>query len=202
MVKTISKILSYIFHPLLIPTWFVLMLYYTNPFSFAGTSALLSILNVTFQTFLMPFIAIIMLIKLELVSSIEIDDKKQRIIPLIITIIFYIWFYKASQSLKYPFIMSIFMLGATVSLFLSFFINIFHKLSLHMVGISGALTAVMLLVFISSTDMSTYFLLLIILAGAIATARLYLNTHTMREVYSGFLVGMTGQVFGLMLYHP
>lgn len=202
MVKTISKILSYIFHPLLIPTWFVLMLYYTNPFSFAGTSALLSILNVTFQTFLMPFIAIIMLIKLELVSSIEIDDKKQRIIPLIITIIFYIWFYKASQSLKYPFIMSIFMLGATVSLFLSFFINIFHKLSLHMVGISGALTAVMLLVFISSTDMSTYFLLLIILAGAIATARLYLNAHTMREVYSGFLVGMTGQVFGLMLYHP
>jgi len=42
----------------------------------------------------------------------------------------------------------------------------------------------------------------IVLTGAIATARLYLGAHTMKEVYLGFLAGMIGQVFGLILYHP
>lgn len=200
VVKNISKILSYIFHPLLIPTWFILLLLYSNPFSFAGMSILLTVLNVTFQTFLMPFIAILLLIKLDLVNSVELQDKQQRIIPLVITIIFYLWFYKASQSLKYPVVMSIFMLGAVVSLCLSFVINIFQKLSLHMVAISGALTAVLLLVFISPSDVSYYFLALVVLTGAIASARLYLNAHTMREVYTGFMVGMFGQVAGLFLY--
>ena len=71
-----------------------------------------------------------------------------------------------------------------------------------MVGISGALTAIMLLVFISPADVSYYFLLLIVLTGAVATARLYLNAHTIKEVYAGFIVGMIGQIFGLILYHP
>ena len=200
VVKNISKILSYIFHPLLIPTWFILLLLYSNPFSFAGMSVVLTVLNVTFQTFLMPFIAILLLIKLDLVNSVELQDKQQRIIPLVITIIFYLWFYKASQPLKYPVVMSIFMLGAVVSLCLSFVINIFQKLSLHMVAISGALTAVLLLVFISPSDVSYYFLAIVVLTGAIASARLYLNAHTMREVYTGFMVGMFGQVAGLFLY--
>jgi hypothetical protein len=163
-------------------------------------SVVLTVLNVTFQTFLMPFIAILLLIKLDLVNSVELQDKQQRIIPLVITIIFYLWFYKASQSLKYPVVMSIFMLGAVVSLCLSFVINIFQKLSLHMVAISGALTAVLLLVFISPSDVSYYFLAIVVFTGAIASARLYLNAHTMREVYTGFMVGMFGQVAGLFLY--
>lgn len=175
-------------------------MYYTHPYAFAGTSVVLSIANVFFQTFFMPFIAIVMLIKLDLVNSIEIDDQKQRIIPLIITIIFYIWFYKVSRTLQYPKIVSVFMLGAVIALFISFFINIFHKLSLHTVAISGMLTVVLLLVFISITDMSYYFLVMVVLCGAVASARLFLNAHTMRQVYTGFMVGMFSQILGLLLF--
>ncbi len=46
------------------------------------------------------------------------------------------------------------------------------------------------------------FLAAILLTGAIASARLYLQAHTVKEVYVGFLVGMLGQVFGLFLHHP
>lgn len=198
--KATSKIISYAFHPLLIPTWFVLLMYYTHPYAFAGSSVVLSIANVVFQTFLMPFIAILLLIKLDLVNTIEIDDQKQRIIPLIITIIFYIWFYKVSRTLQYPKIVSVFMLGAVIALFISFFINVFHKLSLHMIAVSGMLTIILLLIFISITDMSNYFLIAVILCGAVATARLYLNAHTMREVYTGFMVGMFSQILGLLLF--
>jgi hypothetical protein len=129
-------------------------------------------------------------------------DPKQRIIPLVATIIFYVWGYLVTRKLNFPYMVGVFMMGTLVSLFIAFFINVFSKISLHMVGISGALTAVMLLVMISPVDIGYYFIGTIVLTGAIATARLYLGAHTMKEVYMGFLAGMVGQVFGLILYHP
>ncbi|MDB5226849.1 MAG: hypothetical protein JWN78_1042 [Bacteroidota bacterium] len=199
--KIISTILSYIFHPLLIATWMVLFLLYTNPYSFAGMSHPVVIAIVWVNTFMFPAIAILLMRKLGLVSDIEIPDNKQRIIPLVASIIFYVWAYLAIRKTNYPYIMGVFMMGTLVSLFLSFVINVFYKLSLHMVGMSGALIAIMFLLLFSQTDLSYFFLAMLVLTGAVATARIYLNAHTLQEVYTGFLVGMFGQVIGLLLYH-
>lgn len=202
MIKILSKLLSYLFHPLLMATWFVLLLLHTNPYSFAGMSTKVVVAVVFINTFMFPAIAILLMRKLGFVSSLEMPDHKQRIIPLVATIIFYVWAYLAIKKINFPFVMGVFMMGTLVSLFIAFFINVFSKISLHMVGISGALTAVMLLVMISPVDIGYYFIGTIVLTGAIATARLYLGAHTMKEVYMGFLTGMIGQVFGLILYHP
>lgn len=181
-------------------TWFVILLLYTNPFSFAGISSGVVIAVVFINTFMFPAISILLMKKLDFIESLEMPDHKQRIIPLVATIIFYVWAYLATRKINFPYMMGVFMMGTLVALFTSFVINVFYKISLHMVGVSGVLTAVMLLVFISPSDMSYYFLGVIILTGAIATARLYLNVHTVKEVYIGFLVGIFGQIFGLFLF--
>ena len=128
-------------------------------------------------------------------------DNKQRIAPLIITIVLYVWMYLVFKSKNFPPLAMVFMLGVIISLFISFTINVFHKLSLHMVGISGALTIIMLLLLVSESDMRYYFVAGVILTGAVASARLYLNAHTVKEVYTGFLVGMFGQVLALMFLY-
>lgn len=199
--KTSSYILSYLFHPLLMPTWMILLLLYTNPYAFAGMSPLIVISIVAINTFFFPFIAILMMKKLGLVETLHIPDNKQRIIPLVATIIFYVWAYLAMRKTNFPYLMGVFMMGTLVSLFVSFFINVFYKLSLHMVGMGGALTALLFLLLFSQTDLSYYFLAMVILSGAVASARLYLNAHTLQEVYTGFMVGMFGQVLGLFFYH-
>lgn len=201
MIRILSKIISYVFHPLLMTTWFVLLLLYTNPFSFAGLSSGIVIAVVFINTFMFPAVAILLMRKLDFIEDLEMPDHKERIIPLVATIIFYVWAYLATRKINFPYMMGVFMIGTLVSLFASFVINVFYKISLHTVGVSGMLTAMMLLVFISPSDMSYYFLGMIVLTGAIATARLYLKAHTMKEVYAGFLVGMFGQVFGLFLFH-
>lgn len=200
--KILSKILSYLFHPLLMTTWFTLLLLYTNPFSFAGLSSGIVIAVVFINTFMFPAISILLMRKLGFIEDLEMPDHKQRIIPLVASIIFYVWAYLATRKINFPYMMGVFMMGVLVSLFASFVINVFYKVSLHMVGVSGALTAIMLLVFVSPSDLSYYFLAMILLTGAVASARLYLGAHTMKEVYVGFLVGMFGQVFGLFLFHP
>ena len=200
--KILSKILSYIFHPLLITTWFTLLLLYTNPFSFAGLSSEIVIAVIIINTFMFPAIAILLMRKLGFIEDLEMPDHKQRIIPLVATIIFYVWAYLATRKINFPYMMGVFMMGTLASLFIAFVINVFYKISLHMVGISGVLTAIMLLVFVSPSDMSYYFIGIILLTGAVATARLYLGAHTLKEVYMGFLVGMIGQIFGLFLFQP
>jgi len=202
VIKILSKILSYLFHPLLMTTWFTLLLLYTNPFSFAGLSSGIVIAVVFINTFMFPAISILLMRKLGFIEDLEMPDHKQRIIPLVASIIFYVWAYLATRKINFPYMMGVFMMGVLVSLFASFVINVFYKVSLHMVGVSGALTAIMLLVFVSPSDLSYYFLAMILLTGAVASARLYLGAHTMKEVYVGFLVGMFGQVFGLFLFHP
>lgn len=178
-------------------------MYFTNTYWFIGIdfANINPIIPVFLYTFLFPAIAILMLRKLDFIDSLEMPDPKQRIIPLIITIILYLWTFMLFKNKNFPILLRIFMMGTLASLFISFVINVFHKLSLHMVGISGALIAILLLTMVSSTDISLIFLLMIIITGLVATARLYTEAHTLREVYTGFLVGIFGQMIGLMLVH-
>ena len=165
-------------------TWITILMFYTNSYWFIAIDFgnINPIVPVFLYTFVFPAIAILML-------------------PLIITIIFYLWTFMLFKSKHFPVMMRIFMFGTLASLFISFVINIFHKLSLHMVGISGALISILLLTMVSRVDISYVFLLMIIITGLVATARLYVQAHTMREVYTGFLVGIFGQMIGLMFIH-
>lgn len=201
VIRILARILSYILHPLLLPTWMLLLLLYTNPYSFAGMPIQMLIAMVFINSFMFPAITILLMKKLGFIESLEMPDTKQRIIPMIATIVFYIWAYMAVKKTNFPFMMGVFMMGAVASLLLAFFINVFHKISLHMVGISGVLTSVMLLLLFSQTDVSYLLLLVVVLTGAVASARMYLGAHTLHEVYSGFLVGMFGQIIALFLYH-
>lgn len=199
--RSVSKIISYVFHPLLIPTWMILLLVYTNPYAFAGMSVQAAVAIIAINTFMFPAISILLMRKLGFLESLEMPDSKQRIIPLVATIIFYVWSYMAVRKTNFPYMMGVFMMGTLASLFLSFFINVFQKLSLHMVGISGALTSVLFLMLFSQSDVSYIFLAMVVLTGAVASARLYLGAHTPQEMYTGFMVGIFGQVLGLFLYH-
>ena len=182
-------------------TWFTILLFYTNPFSFAGLPAGIVLSVIIVNTFMFPAISILLMRKLGFIDDLEMPDHKQRILPLIATIIFYVWAYLAIRKINFPYMMGVFMMGTLISLFVSFLINVFYKISLHMVAAGGALTAMMLLVFVSPADMSYYFLIMILLTGTIASARIYLNAHTLKEVYAGFMAGMFGQVLGLLFFH-
>ena len=102
MIKILSKILSYLFHPLLMTTWFTLLLLYTNPFSFAGLSSGIVIAVIFINTFMFPAISILLMRKLGFIEDLEMPDHKQRIIPLVASIIFYVWAYLATRKINFP----------------------------------------------------------------------------------------------------
>jgi membrane-associated phospholipid phosphatase len=39
-----------------------------------------------------------------------------------------------------------------------------------------------------------------VLTGFVATTRVYLGAHNLMQVYTGFLVGIMGQIFGIFFF--
>ena len=149
MVKALAYTISVLFHPLLIPSYALITLLAINPFMFGvnniwGNEIIL--LQVFLSTFLLPSFSLLMLRQLDFIKSIELEDREDRIIPFIVIGIFYIglavFFIKTPNHS--PLILSAFILGATISLWVSFIINLFTKISLHAVGIAGLLAIVVL----------------------------------------------------------
>ena len=129
MSKTVSHILSVVFHPLLLLTYMVIIILAINPYAFGVNrviGALPVILAIFATTFVLPAFGTLMLKWLGFIDSVQLTDSKERIGPFLITGILYLWAFRSMyQNDLVPLVYTSFMLGATIALFLSFFINLF-----------------------------------------------------------------------------
>ncbi len=220
MLKTLAQVISFVFHPLLIVTYMLILLLLVNPYLFGvnhigdGQSVLL-IIRTFFSSFLIPAVAVVVMRFLGLVQSLDLKERTDRIGPYIITGVFYSWlFINFFNSPKIPTAFASFVLGATIGLFLAFFINIFSKISAHAVGMGGLAGMVIITMMLFSYDtfivesaligsveisMNTLVVLAVILAGLVGTCRLALEAHEPRDLYGGYLVGFATQFIALRI---
>lgn len=206
-------------HPLFLLGYVLMFLIQANKylFSFPDDKAKgLVLITILVIAVMFPLISILMMKALGLIKSFEMEDKLDRILPLIITGLFYLWLYvNIRKNDSIPGVFTFFVLGSTIAIFLALIINNFSKISLHTIGAGGLAAAMMVVVFnwtygfadlvIPFTGMelrlSDRFVLMIvvILAGAVGTARLYLKAHKEEEVYGGYIVGVLSQMIAYMV---
>lgn len=205
------KAVSYVFHPLLMPTYGTLIFLWAFPNIEVPTVAKEGdiirtpehlAISIFINTFIMPAVAILMMKALGFVKTLEMQDKQERIIPFIATMTFYIWAFLAVKNhFDYiPYIYTVFILGTLISTIVSFLITLLYKLSIHMVGASGLLIASMLMMMNSELSLLNVFLAIVVVNGLVASARLYLKAHTVKQIYVGFMIGMLGQVAALTVF--
>ncbi len=219
MLRLTAKIISIIFHPLLLLTYMVVLLLTINPYLFGVVSIkekVPLVMIIFFSSFLIPAMSVVMMKFLGFVKSLEMKEKKERIGPYIITGIFYLWlvviFY---HNPEIPIAVKIFILGSTIALFVAFFINNFYKISIHGVGMGGFLAMIIITVLkfsynefvinaplLGMVSISTRALLIIaiLLTGLVGTSRLILKAHTSTELYSGFFVGFITQFIAFLYF--
>ncbi len=190
-----AKAVSYIFHPLFILAYMMLLLNSANSYLFEKNEFPLLFARILQFTVFIPLAGVFLLKGLGFLDSIEMKDSKERIAPLIITGIMYIWTYlNMANQTSVPPIFRAFVLGSALSLAAAFFINTFSKISLHTVGMGGFI-AMMMLTYVqySFSDIGGLLLSVIAVAGAVGTARLILEAHEPSEVFNGYLLGFIGQ---------
>jgi len=208
--KKTAQILSLIFHPLFILIYSFLLLSWSNPFLFGVSSIsrffemdsyLLLIIWLFIFTVMVPILSIFMMKGLGLISSIHLHEKSERIGPFIIVgMLYLVVFFNINNNPILPNDMRIFSLGSTIGLFTAFFINLFKKISIHMVGMGGLTVISFLIIQKSFADNEYIFALSVISSGMVGTSRIYLDAHEPEEVYMGFLVGMSSMFISLSIF--
>lgn len=138
-------------------------------------------------TFLLPVLNIWLLVKTKFISSIYMDKREERNISYLATLIFYLAQYYLLHNIQLFAIIKLLMLGACLSLAVTFIINLAWKISAHMTAIGGMAGA--LFAFNPIIDISIALPATLLIAGIIGVARLWLNAHTSTQVYAGFIIG-------------
>ncbi len=201
MLRIIANMVSTVLHPLLIPTLATILFFYVDKYAYGHiANKELYFLIIFINSFAFPMVCISLMKVLGFISSLKMEDKQERTLPFIATMIFYIWtFMIVKNKLNFPISYILFNLGALVSLCLAFVVNIFHKTSIHMAAMGGLLFAVTLQLFSTTAQWNYPFAIIVILSGLVASSRLYLKAHTSIQIYTGFLVGIIGQISALII---
>ncbi|TCO10848.1 PAP2 family protein [Natronoflexus pectinivorans] len=198
--KLASKIVSILFHPMLMPTIGIYLIFQAGTHvSYMSLDAKRIIYFTVFlSTAILPLSLLPLLYQFKLIKSFNMETSRERLFPVFFAGLFYYLGYALLKKMGVPGLIGNFMLVTLLALLLAVGITIFWKISMHMIGIGGVTGAVMALALRYGLDMSGWMVLLFLASGITATARLHLGAHTPAQVYAGFVLGWS-VVFGSVL---
>lgn len=194
----VAQLISWFAHPLFVPVLIAGVLLFMHPINelMVPYDVRIRIMAMVFiNTVLFPGLLAFLLYRLGFMKSIYMESQRDRIIPLVVGIMFYFWAYYVSRNLEaIPVALQQWLLGVFLCSCAAMFTNIFKKISLHGIGMGGAIA---FCAWQQATDGHwPHFLLIpiILLAGLVGTARLIRSAHEPSDVYAGYLAGAICQV--------
>ncbi|GIV34943.1 MAG: hypothetical protein KatS3mg031_2478 [Chitinophagales bacterium] len=200
MLRIVAWIFSVVFHPLLLPTYTLLLTDYADPYRFAGLdySRKLKFFGmVAMNTFCFPVLAVLLLWRLNLVRHITLSEREERTLPYVALSMFFFWTFMVVRSLELDTLITTFFLGAAITVFACFFLNLFMKISAHTAGAGLFTFFTILLASASPYNIEALLIGVMILSGVIGSSRMYLRAHTSLEIYSGYATGVLGMMMAI-----
>jgi len=191
MNKTLAQIISYLFHPLIMPTLGVSYIFYSGSYiSFMPSEVKKIILIViSANTFGLPLLVIPLFYQFGVIKSYTMETNRERVLPLAFTLIPYIFSVYFIYRIPLPNVIGTFILGASAIVGVALIVSLKWKISLHLLatgGLVGFLIAFSLKFYI---DVFLPLLVLLFISGILASARLLLSTHKPSQIYVGFVTG-------------
>ena len=192
--KNLSTALSVLFNPLLVTSylfWILSAVYPEILWPYTSRQYLFLWAILAIGTLLMPAVSILFLKFSGHLSDFEMRVRQERSIPFF----FIVFWYGVSTFLLISWLdvswhLSFVLVGTTLLIAIPTIITVWYKISIHTAGIWGAvgfLTAI--LVKGHQSDVLWPLSFAFLAAGAVSSARLYLNLHTFNQVIYGAAVG-------------
>ena len=190
ILSTTARIISIVFHPLLIPTLGFLLLI-NSEFYFAllpWNIKKYMLLVVFISTCILPVISILIL-ALNSKFDMNMNKSTDRILPLMLSSVFYYLGYMVLEQLPVFPVYNLFLIAAVLVQIALILVSFVWKISAHTAAIGALLGGVFGLSFRLQTNPVMMLSVLILIAGLVGTARLLLLKHSTTQVYAGFLLG-------------
>ena len=197
--RIVSHIISVIFHPMLMPTLGMLLIFQMGThLSYMPLQSRQSILIVIFvTTAVLPVSILPLLYQFKIIKSFQMETARERFIPVLITAFFYYSGYMLLKKMGVPAMIDRFIISSLIAVLLASFISFFWKISIHSMGVGGVTGVILALSLRFGIDIFPWLILLLTASALTASARLYLGDHKPAQVYAGFGLGFL-VVFGIV----
>lgn len=190
MAKKAARIISTIFHPFLIPVLGFLALLNSN-FYFSALSVdakRFIFLVVFFTTAILPMLSVAVL-ALNPKFEISMQRKRDRIIPLLSTAVFYyVGFLLLNRIRIFP-IFKMFLIASVLVIVFLAIITLKWKISTHMASVGGLTGTLFALSFKTGINPLPIIISVVLISGLVGSARLLLNKHTLAQLVTGYGLG-------------
>ncbi len=200
--NTAARVISILFHPLLMPLYGLGILFTAPTFLAYLPDAVKKLLllivlvnNVLVPLALMPFFR-----NRNIISSYNLEVRSERIIPLLTILILYgassfiVFRYQIPSLIKY------FVYSASILVMVVTIINFRWKISIHATGAGALIALVIVLGGKMFTPLTGYLICTVLIAGFVLASRLRLNSHSPCQVWAGLLTGFTGLLLPMLLF--
>ena len=196
----VARITSIVFTPFSIPFLAFLVLFL---FSYLRIMPILYkgiVLGIVYCfTILTPTITILLFRQINGFARQELSERKKRYVPILLTIISYVFCLLMMRKLNIPWYMTGIIFVSLVISIICILVNLKWKLSEHMAGMGGIIGGLVSFSALFSYNPVVWLCLFILIAGILGSARIVLGHHTLGEVLSGFVVGL---VCSFLILHP
>ena len=185
-----ARLMSMIFTPFYLPIVGLIALFI---FSYMSLLPMMYKLVMLAMVYLLTVVAPSLLIHLYRLcqgwTSHELGRKERRLVPYIISIVCYFACFFWMEYRNTPRVISIIVVVALTIQMVCALINIWWKISTHTAAIGGVAGGLVSYSIAFSFNPLWWLCFVLILAGAVGTARMILRLHSLSQVVTGFLVG-------------
>ena len=185
-----ARIMSMIFTPFYLPIVGLIALFI---FSYMSLLPMMYKLVMLAMVYLLTVVAPSLIIHLYRLcqgwTSHELGRKERRLVPYIISIVCYFACFFWMEYRNTPRVISIIVVVALTIQMVCALINIWWKISTHTAAIGGVAGGLVSYSIAFSFNPLWWLCFVLILAGAVGTARMILRQHSLSQVVTGFLVG-------------
>jgi hypothetical protein len=195
----LAKIVSAVFHPLLMLIYGMLIMFYAPTILGYLPNSVKKILFfiILINNILIPLSLLPYLRYRNIITSWSISERKERVLPLIISSLFYSVTVYILYKFHIPVFIKSFVMASALIVITMTIINFWWKISIHSVAAGALLALVLALSYKMRTPLLLLMITVIFSAGLVMTSRLYLNSHRPAGVWAGFFLGLS--VAGLSL---
>ena len=208
------QIATWLFMPIFMPIYALLLVMYapSQPFNisednslfiFSNQNKVAILSNYILFTVIAPIAMYSIFLKLKIIKTIQLDDKKERIIPMILMASFCFFLFYTFNSIQVvlpKYVYGLCLAGGVIITLFSL-LNIYFKISLHATGV-GILTGFIFAYISEQLFFQLWILIFVLLvSGIVLSSRLYLNKHNPIELISGYFLSFI-ITFTLNLYYP
>ena len=189
--RTFHKIISFVFQPLLMPTFGMLILVNLEIFVYMPFIwRLIAIVGTFLFTGILPALPILLMMRRGEVSDLFISKREQRTLPYMFSLLAYVfWTVFMWKTLQLPLFMVYMGIGTAVSILLITLINTKWKISAHLSGVGGFAGGLFGISYQMAYNPVVFIIAVFSISALVAISRIELKAHTPMQTLAGFSLG-------------